>query len=171
MRIVSCSDNETKTIQTLLQTKWRFIYIIDTNRVKMLHKHYQNVKMPLGFLLTNNKKNMLLYKNYLYYHWSNNYYRCITCRSTVSTTGETTQDEVKRTSAYQHDHLEYSRAEIECKRAITRLKQRAEDETSESYKVANDRERAYLRSIGLTTEDLAAHLESVTDMRSTLDKR
>ena len=81
------------------------------------------LKMPLTFIINNNNTRSLLYRNHLYWHSSLNYWRCVLCPSTVSTTGETETDDIKRVGKLPHDHHEMSKAEIECKKAITRIKQ------------------------------------------------
>ena len=67
-------------------------------------------EMPLEFLVTTKKRDMLLYKNFFYHRWSTNYWRCRdrACSSSVSKTGETQADDIKRTSPAWHNHLEHS---------------------------------------------------------------
>ena len=76
--------------------------------------------MPLNFIIGNNNSRQLLYKNYLYWRSDLNYWRCVSCPSTISTTGETESDDVKRIGRVEHDHHELSIAEIECKKAVSR---------------------------------------------------
>ena len=66
----------------------------------------------------------LLHNGYLYYRTDINYWRCINadCNCTVTTTGETVNDNIKRQSKQTHLHLE--RAEIECKLSATQIKER-----------------------------------------------
>ena len=54
--------------------------------------------MPLTFILNNNNTQCLLYRGYLYWHSAPNYWRCVTCSSTASTTGETEAEDIKRVS-------------------------------------------------------------------------
>ena len=168
--IATCKASKMQT-NRFLDCK-NVLYIV-VHLVIFFISRYSNSKMPLEFMLSNHKRNMLLHDNFLYYRWSDNYWRCRlrSCGATVKTSGETTEGTVVSKSKAGHNHMEHSLAELECMRAITRLNQRAEEETSEKYQTAHDRERCHLRSIGLTTADLAAFFDSVRDIRSTLDKR
>ena len=128
--------------------------------------------MPLTFVLNTLNTNCLLYRNFLYYRTDTNYWKCTQCKSTVSTTGETEADEVKRTTKAWHDHFEMSKPEIECKKAITRIKQRVTDVTSERFSVsyANE-EKKLVAELGLTAQEIAKFFPSLQSLRGTLDKR
>ena len=63
--------------------------------------------MPLEFILTNTNTNQLLYQSYTYYRVAANYWKCTqypSCKSTVSTDGETVDNSVSRHSKMWHDH-------------------------------------------------------------------
>ena len=57
-----------------------------------------NITKKITFILNNNNTQCLLYRGYLYWHSAPNYWRCVTCSSTASTTGETEADDIKRVS-------------------------------------------------------------------------
>ena len=138
--IATCKASKMQT-NRFLDCK-NVLYIV-VHLVIFFISRYSNSKMPLEFMLSNHKRNMLLHDNFLYYRWSDNYWRCRlrSCGATVKTSGETTEGTVVSKSKAGHNHMEHSLAELECMRAITRLKQRAEEETSEKYQAAHDRER------------------------------
>ena len=90
----------------------------------------------------------------------------------MSTTGETPSNEVKRTSLFWHDHFEFATAAIECRKAISRIKQRVLDEPNVQFSQAYAEEANYLTStVGLIPTDIAAYVPLLKDLRGTLDKR
>ena len=112
-------------------------YMHNEQNISRLNLKFKN-KMSLEFIVSNTDSNQLLYNNNVYYRVRANYWKCTRhpCRSTVATTGEAEQDSVKKVSSIGHDHHPMSRAELECKKAFTRLKKRSEEVTSEKYLVS-----------------------------------